>query len=737
MSEIQPTSTSPSHSVSSTASSPTSFHSNQELDQESIGNDLKEVELDQEEAIDSREQATESESARTTLGEELDQDKLGQIHNINLDDDGQQIGETGDKQVLGEGESTSSNQQTETDGTKDELLKQQLSSLPPTELTSAQDPESEESIAVQQDAAPEAEEAEEAPATPSTPNPNLGQAATPTLISTPTSTSTTNSPGDSKRSSPIKTKSTNGGKGGVAELMKRFQSKDDKNSPTASPARSANGAESAKKDLPTKSLIKEMGSVSVSNEKQTESSTVSKVESDSQQASTSNSTSQPSESPTTNSYSNQFSPSTSSHNRQESESLLNSTIPWAFEISNSSSSKTVQDVVQSDEPNRFSDAISSNNFKGSSLIGFEAEEDSRKKQNSGNGERSSSTRFSTVSLSSNKISEDEPLTDTSIGNKRNTITKNSRNSNSNYEFLLARLENENGRLSRDPKANRSSIDGNEKLKNDFIKLKKEKESNRSSSGGLHSRENSKEVATGGSHSRKTSNLKEDISKDESSSSESNVEQSPTSENEDDQIDWDFWGSVMNNYQLIAQTKPLELSLAIQAGIPPALRGMMWQLMSSSKDEEMEIIYAYYLKQTSSHEKSIRRDLSRTFPEQDYFKDGKGVGQENLFNVIKAYSLYDEEVGYCQGMQFIVGPLLLNMPDEEAFSTLVRLMKSYDLRGHFTPNMPSLQLRLFQFDCLIEELLPLLHKHLVRCGIKSSMYASQWFMTCEFSSQRFL
>lgn len=29
----------------------------------------------------------------------------------------------------------------------------------------------------------------------------------------------------------------------------------------------------------------------------------------------------------------------------------------------------------------------------------------------------------------------------------------------------------------------------------------------------------------------------------------------------------------------------------------------------------------------------------------------------------------------QGMAFIVGPLLLNMPDEEAFSTLARLMKS--------------------------------------------------------------
>jgi hypothetical protein len=96
--------------------------------------------------------------------------------------------------------------------------------------------------------------------------------------------------------------------------------------------------------------------------------------------------------------------------------------------------------------------------------------------------------------------------------------------------------------------------------------------------------------------------------------------------------------------------------------------------------------------------------------------------------VKAYSLYDEECGYCQGMQFVVGPLLLNMPVEEAFSTLVRLMKSYDLRGHFVPNMPALQLRLFQFERLLEEMLPLLHRHLVRSGVKSSMYASGWFMT---------
>lgn len=205
---------------------------------------------------------------------------------------------------------------------------------------------------------------------------------------------------------------------------------------------------------------------------------------------------------------------------------------------------------------------------------------------------------------------------------------------------------------------------------------------------------------------------------------------PVDDVDDDYVDWDFWGQVMNNYQDIASTQPQKLSRAIQTGIPGSLRGMMWQLMSSSKDEEMELIYAHYTKQSSPHEKMIRKDLARTFPSQNYFQDGQGIGQENLFNVVKAYSLYDEEVGYCQGMQFVVGPLLLNMPDEEAFSTLVRLMKSYDLRGHFVPNMPALQLRLFQFERLLEEFLPLLHRHLVRSGIKVSMFASGWFMTRE-------
>ncbi|KAI0305591.1 rab-GTPase-TBC domain-containing protein [Multifurca ochricompacta] len=192
------------------------------------------------------------------------------------------------------------------------------------------------------------------------------------------------------------------------------------------------------------------------------------------------------------------------------------------------------------------------------------------------------------------------------------------------------------------------------------------------------------------------------------------------------VDWAFWGLVVSDYQGFASENSEQLARAIEKGIPSNLRGMVWQLMSASKDPELEATYLKLLKETSTHEKAIMRDLGRTFPQHEFFTDGHGIGQENLFNVLKAYSIYDPQVGYCQGLPFVVAVLLLNMPDEEAFCLLVRLMYSYDLRGHFLPEMPKLQLHLF--DRLIEELLPVLHVHFLRQGVKSSMFCSQWFLT---------
>ncbi|KAJ9118572.1 hypothetical protein QFC22_003792 [Naganishia vaughanmartiniae] len=104
----------------------------------------------------------------------------------------------------------------------------------------------------------------------------------------------------------------------------------------------------------------------------------------------------------------------------------------------------------------------------------------------------------------------------------------------------------------------------------------------------------------------------------------------------DGIDWSFWGSVMSDYELVARTRPKALSRAIQEGVPAVVRGTIWQLMSASKSITLEATYSALLKLPSPHEKAIQKDLSRTFPNHAYFKKGNGVGQENLFNVVKAY-----------------------------------------------------------------------------------------------------
>ncbi|KAG0349253.1 GTPase-activating protein [Podila humilis] len=193
------------------------------------------------------------------------------------------------------------------------------------------------------------------------------------------------------------------------------------------------------------------------------------------------------------------------------------------------------------------------------------------------------------------------------------------------------------------------------------------------------------------------------------------------------VDWDYWGALMHDYNAVVKKNPKQLTHMIQRGVPPALRGLIWQILSKSKDAPLEASYGELLKTSSLHEKQILRDMSRTFPNHDYFQDDS-PGQGHLFNVVKAYSLHDHEVGYCQGLSFVVGPLLLNMPDEEAFCVLVRMMNSYEMRGHYTPDMHMLQLRLYQYEQLMEEHVPIVCRHFQNQGIRSTMYASQWFMT---------
>lgn len=198
-----------------------------------------------------------------------------------------------------------------------------------------------------------------------------------------------------------------------------------------------------------------------------------------------------------------------------------------------------------------------------------------------------------------------------------------------------------------------------------------------------------------------------------------------------QIDWELWSRVVENYDHVVQNEPVTLQKAVADGIPKEFRGIVWQLVARSKSPQLEELYMHLKNDASVHEKAIKRDLTRTsfFTNVDAAKKA-----DELFNVIKAYSLFDPDVGYTQGMAFIAVPLVMNMTEAECFCLLVTLMKEYGLRELFCPDMQGLHLLLHQFDRILEQCLPLLYNHLVRQGVRLLMYASQWFLT--FFSYKF-
>ncbi|XP_074077775.1 ecotropic viral integration site 5 protein homolog isoform X6 [Macrotis lagotis] len=192
--------------------------------------------------------------------------------------------------------------------------------------------------------------------------------------------------------------------------------------------------------------------------------------------------------------------------------------------------------------------------------------------------------------------------------------------------------------------------------------------------------------------------------------------------------WILWGRIVNEWEDVRKKKEKQVKELVRKGIPHHFRAIVWQLLCNAQSMPIKDQYSELLKMTSPCEKLIRRDIARTYPEHDFFKEKDSLGQEVLFNVMKAYSLVDREVGYCQGSAFIVGLLLMQMPEEEAFCVFVKLMQDYRLRELFKPSMAELGLCMYQFECMIQEHLPELFVHFQSQSFHTSMYASSWFLT---------
>uniref|UniRef100_A0A8I3MYJ7 TBC1 domain family member 1 n=1 Tax=Canis lupus familiaris TaxID=9615 RepID=A0A8I3MYJ7_CANLF len=182
--------------------------------------------------------------------------------------------------------------------------------------------------------------------------------------------------------------------------------------------------------------------------------------------------------------------------------------------------------------------------------------------------------------------------------------------------------------------------------------------------------------------------------------------------------------------------------AVGQGVPRHLRGEIWKFLAEqyrlrhqfpSKQQPKDTPYKELLKRLTSQQHAILIDLGRTFPTHPYFSTQLGAGQLSLYNILKAYSLLDQEVGYCQGLSFVAGILLLHMGEEEAFNMLKFLMFEMGLRKQYRPDMIILQIQMYQLSRLLHDYHRDLYNHLEEHEIGPSLYAAPWFLTV-FASQ---
>ncbi|VVC40143.1 Tensin/EPS8 phosphotyrosine-binding domain,Rab-GTPase-TBC domain,Domain of unknown function DUF3350,PH [Cinara cedri] len=205
-----------------------------------------------------------------------------------------------------------------------------------------------------------------------------------------------------------------------------------------------------------------------------------------------------------------------------------------------------------------------------------------------------------------------------------------------------------------------------------------------------------------------------------------------------------WESIINKENRKFDVKMLRQ--AIRQGVPRSRRGDVWIFFAElycnttapspidfEKFPNFNVPYEQLLKQLTKHQHAILIDLGRTFPNHTYFMSPFGPGQLALYNLLKAYSLLDPEVGYCQGLCFVAGVLLLHMSEEQAYMMLKHLMFRRSLRKQYLPDMAALQVQLYQLSRLLHDHHPDLYAHFDNCDIPPTLYAAPWFLTI-FASQ---
>lgn len=141
-------------------------------------------------------------------------------------------------------------------------------------------------------------------------------------------------------------------------------------------------------------------------------------------------------------------------------------------------------------------------------------------------------------------------------------------------------------------------------------------------------------------------------------------------------------------------------------------------------EQLPLNYEELLQGEGPEDRQIDLDIGRTSPQLGE------EGQQVLCRVLRAYAALRPDVGYCQGMNFVAGLLVLasNRQEEDSFRVLTCLMDNYNLAGFYRSGFPLLKRYVNAADRVLLLESPSLHSHLRETKIEPYLYMHEWFLS---------
>ncbi|XP_058129795.1 growth hormone-regulated TBC protein 1-A isoform X1 [Anopheles coustani] len=209
------------------------------------------------------------------------------------------------------------------------------------------------------------------------------------------------------------------------------------------------------------------------------------------------------------------------------------------------------------------------------------------------------------------------------------------------------------------------------------------------------------------------------------------------------FDYQSYENIMSSYLTVLTTRSMrwqkylkgtdmlkdqsKLKRFVRKGVPGPLREEVWMKSSGAFQLQQKEPTLYQKLLTYEYDQDIadqiKLDLPRTFPDNIHFEQY----QVSLYNVLIAFAHHNRTVGYCQGLNYIAGLLLIVTKNEESTFWLLKVLIENIVPLYHTKTMDNLITDIDVLSELIRLRVPDVHRHIFDLGLPWPVIATKWFI----------